>query len=265
MSVAAPAWARQPQINVRPNYSGLGAGVQIMLLPFRGALLDVAAQVIWTPTNNAISNKVTPSGMAASFDGVDDYFSYTGYPWITGATGTFFMWAEAIRALDTNGSVWFGTNTGANAYFHSASNIAYSFGTQCTLTAIPSVANTSKTSLVFSAATTAGSGRYFQNGVTQSAPAAGTPTAFAAGAKTFNFGRWNGGATWDVDADIVLAGFTNRAWGEDEAKAFHENPWQMFAPEPRRVLFLGPAVAGGATVGRGLTDGILLARRSLVA
>jgi hypothetical protein len=241
-----PVWARQPQINVRPDYSGLGAGVQMLLLPMNSALLDVSAEVMWTPTGNARYGVATPNGMAASFDGNGDYFTYTGYPWIVGATGTFFMWAETIRGLDTSGSVWLGTNTGSNAYFHSQATIAYAFGVQCTQGAITTVAGAAKTSLVFSANTAVSTGQYFQNGVAPTTPKVGTtPTAFAAGDKAFQFGKWSGGTTWDANADIVVAGFTNRYWGEDEAKAFHENPWQVFAPLPRRTYF-GVTAGGGS-------------------
>jgi hypothetical protein len=60
---------------------------------------------------------------------------------------------------------------------------------------------------------------------------------------TFKIGA---GAFWSFwGAPIFFEGVANRAWSDSEKIAFSENPWQLFAPLPRRI-FVG-TTAGGAT------------------
>ena len=234
----------QPQSPVGVDYSGLGKGVRMLLTQQGGRVVDIANPgVIWTPNGNA-STKPTLKGVAATFDGVDDYFSASGYPNIVGAKGTFFMWIPRIGALDSNGTVWFGTNTGSASWFQNTTNTAYCFGSgSFTAGTVSNVASTSNTSLVFTANTAVNTQRYFRNGISEGTVNATTPTAFAAGSKNFNFGRYIGGTTWDADADIVIAGFTTEVWGVAQAKAFHENPWQLFSSQARQIFV--PSTGGG--------------------
>lgn len=236
-------------VGISPDWGG--APLKMLLMQSGGALVDlVNPKTVWTPNNNA-TKKATPNGMGVTFDGVDDYFSATGYENITGAKGTFFMWAPRIGALDTNGTVWFGTNTGSVAAFQSINNTAYCFGSASfNPGTITSVANSSNTSLVFTANTTINTQRYYRNGVSEGTLDATTPTAFAAGSKSFNFGRYIGGTTWDADADIVIAGFTTDVWTAAQAKAFHDNPWQLLEDE----LVYVPVSAGGGVTGTSATQ-----------
>lgn len=237
-------WTRQPQQPVDVDRNGLGKGVQMLLTQVGGKVVDVAnPSVIWTPNGNA-KTKAAPKGVVATFDGVDDYFSATGYSHIVGARGTFFIWLPRVGAFDTYGTVWFGTNTGAASFFQSTSLTAVCFGSGSFATGtVTSIANSTNTSLVFSANTTVNTQRYFRNGISEGTLDASTPTAFAPGSKTFNFGRYVAGTTWDADADILIAGFTTEVWGAAQAKAFHDNPWQLFAPTSRKIWV--PAIAGG--------------------
>lgn len=252
----------QPQIGpVQVDYAGLGEGVQILLMPLGGRLVDVAnPSVIWTPNGNA-GIKATNEGIAAAFDGSGDYFSTTGYPNLTGARGTFFMWAPRVGIAPNYGQVWLVTNTGGVCAFQSpaSAGTAYCFGSGA-VTGASVVGNSINTSLVFSANTIAGSQRYFRNGLPEGTPDTGaTPTAFPSGNKFFNFGRYMGGNSWDADADIVIAGFTTEVWGAAQAKQFHENPWSVFKT-PARILrvstastnvtittAIGPATASGVS------------------
>ena len=248
-------WTSQPQQPVDVDRNGLGKGVQMLLTQVGGKVVDVAnPSIIWTPNGNA-KTKAASKGVVATFDGVDDYFSATGYSHIVGARGTFFIWLPRVGAFDTNGTVWFGTNTGAASFFQSSSTTAFCFGSgSFTNGTVTSIASTNNTSLVFSANTTVNTQRYFRNGISEGTLNASTPTAFASGSKTFNFGRYVGGTTWDADADILIAGFTTEIWGAAQAKAFHDNPWQLFAPTSRKIWVPGVAGSSHTLVGANSTQ-----------
>jgi hypothetical protein len=74
---------------------------------------------------------------------------------------------------------------------------------------------------------------------------------FWPGTKTLNFGGYTGGSDWDTDADIVIAGYTSESWTEAQARAFHDNPWQLFQ---RREW--GPFGAGGGGGAQTLTPAL---------
>lgn len=259
-------WSRQPQVNAKPDYSGLGAGIQMLLLPFRGSLLDVAAEIQWTQSGNAAANKPTHNGYAASFDGVDDYYAYTGYPWITGNIGTFFCWMPRCGVQDTNGWVVFGTNTTNNVYFqvfNAANDDAAVFAQTVTTVGVSNIYSSFNTSLVFSSDGSAAGKQFCINGTSVGTASGLTPTAFASGNKSFRFGAWVAANTFDCDMDCVVAGFTNRPWSAYEARAFHTNPWQLFAPLQPRIYVDVPAVGGGGIVSP-LTRSHLLTNGPLV-
>ena len=77
----------QPLYPARIDYAGLGKGVRILFNPAVGAV-DLVTGNMWTPGGNA-SVATGEKGSNFSFDGVDDYYAYAGYPELTGNIGTF--------------------------------------------------------------------------------------------------------------------------------------------------------------------------------
>lgn len=214
----------------------LGRNVKLLLMPVGGNLVDVVnPSVFWTKTNANIIG--TPRGMAASMDGVDDYWtSASAYADITGNTGTFFFWAPRLTngadgrfLMLTAGSVYFGHSASNTYAFGIAGGAASPYGTDV--------------SEVYSSGGTAGTLRHFLNGAQSAATWASGPASWGAGAKAITFGRYTTN-TWDSSADVVLAGYTSDIWGPAEARAFHENPWQILKPVQRRIWV--PSAAGGA-------------------
>lgn len=236
-------WTSQPGWPAPVSRYGLGRGVQMLLLPVSGVLIDVVNGRVWSPSGNANAGKPTNRGLSASFDGTDDYYAYTGYPEIVGSVGTFFIWLPRIGAFDGNGSLFWGTNTTASVYFQ-MTNIHQPVAFGAVVGASTNdIRNTTNRSLVFASDGTAAGKRFIADGTAAISGGGSSPVAFAAGNKSFRFGAWVGGATFDCDMDCVVAGYTTRVWSEIEARAFHANPWQLFAPLPRRVF--APSVAAG--------------------
>lgn len=233
---------RQPQDAPALDYSNaLVKNLKMLLIPQGGRLIDlVNPSEIWTPNNNA-TVKPSTSGIAASFDGTDDYFSCTGYAGMSGY-GTFFLFSSSIRGLDSFGTVWFGSS---GTYFQSTNIQMFSFS--ALIPNAPNVFGTKNTSVIFTG-TGSGSAGYV-NGRLASTGSAGT--ALETGSKSLTFGKYVGGSSWDANADVEIAGFSSDAWTADMAKSFHANPWQLFAPHEsfiwvpdaaaarRRVVFWG--------------------------
>lgn len=242
MLILRKPWDSQPQEVVELDREGLGKGVKMLLMPIGGRLVDLAnPSILWTPSGNA-ATKATHKGIASTFDGTDDYFSATGYVDIVGATGTFFLWAPTVNTFDSSGTVWWGTST---TYFQSSAiGVEYAFAANVTGTT--SAANTKNTSIVLTAQTTANSQRAYLNGTPNGTGASGTPVSFAAGAKSFSFGRYIGGSSWDANAEVVIAGFTTEVWTEAQAKQFSDDPWQLFAP---RSIWIPVSAGGGGISG----------------
>ena len=233
---------RQPQGIARINRAGLGAGVQMLLLPVGGNLIDVANNRVWTRGGNASAGKPTTNGVAATFDGVDDFFSFTGYPEIVGNVGTFFLWLPRIGAYDTNGHVYLGTNTGNSVWFQANTVNVFSFSAG--MPSVSGIPDSRDRSLVFTSRGTAATKEFFLDGIPSSSGGLAEPVAFSAGNKTFRFGAWVAGDLFDCDMDCVVAGFTTRTWSDAQARAFHENPWQLFESEPVRIFAPGAAPSG---------------------
>ena len=235
---------RQPQDAPALDYSNaLAKNLKMLLIPQGGQLIDlVNPSEIWTPNNNA-TVKPSTSGVAASFDGTDDYFSCTGYAGMSGY-GTFFMFSSSIRGLDYFGTVWFGSS---GVYFQNNPSQMFSFSTR--IVGAPDISGTNNTSVIFTGngSVTAG----YVNGRLVNTGAPGV--ALETGSKSLTFGKYVGGSMWDANADVEIAGFSSDVWTADMAKSFHANPWQLFAPHEsfiwvpdaaasvarRRVVFWG--------------------------
>ena len=246
-------WLQQPQEAVELDRDGLGKGVQMLLMPMGGTLVDlVNPQQVWTPSGNAAIEPST-GGMAAALDGTDDFWSATGYPNITGNVGTFFLWCPEIGSPDSYGHVWFGTNTTSALWFQvypTASNVAAAFGQDITGIGVgSSIFNSTNTALAWSSDGTAAGKRFFFNGTSYGTPNGAAPTAFASGTKSVRFGAWIGGNSWDCSGKAVIAGFTTDVWTAEHARLFYENPWQLFAQQSIWV----PVSAGGGPTPVGLS------------
>src|SRR5689334_20032320 len=100
---------RQPQYNASIDGAGLGKGAQILFNPALGPV-DLVTGRVWSPGGNA-SVAIGQHGRVFYFDGVDDFYAYTGYPELTSNIGTFFIWCTRVGAPDTHGHVLFGTSS----------------------------------------------------------------------------------------------------------------------------------------------------------
>lgn len=236
----------QPQYPAEIDHNGLGKGIQLLFNPATGPV-DLATGRIWTAGGNA-SIAVEQKGKVFSFDGVDDYYAYTGYPEITGNIFTFFIWLPRVGPPDNYGHLYLGASSPL-AYGYQVdefSRITIGTGSIGSGTLPGWFNSTNRSLIIVSDGTAAGTKAYVDGkdtGFTWGSP----PTAWGTGSKNFNIGRYVGGVNWDFDGSILSVGMTSVVWGAAEAKAFHENPWMPFKA-PRR-LFPVPSSGGDAVIG----------------
>lgn len=202
----------------------------------------------WAVVGNTQSVK-TEIGNTIYFDGSDDALSHTGYPEIASNVGTFFVFCQSVGGSDSSGTVLFGTNTTASTYFQvmvvGGTSTGHLIGwSQESTQNLAQWFSTKNRSLVMTSAGTAASMRAYLDGVDAGLTWSGTPTAFAAGAKTFNAGRWAGGSSWDTQANVLVMGYSSNVWGPAQAMSFHLNPHQFFAPIERRIWVPQAAATG---------------------
>jgi hypothetical protein len=241
-------WRQQPQEAVGlSRASSLTDGLQMLLVPAGGGVGDaVNPGRVWTRSASS-SVAPTPAGIGAVFTGANNrHYSFTGYGEIVGGVGTFFLWMPRVGVKPPNGPVFFGTNTGSASWWQLDNDSRFwVWGQQANPSpAFTGLYNTNNRSLVFTSGGTGGSLRAYVDGRdTGQSWSIGTVPGFATGAKTFNFGRWIGGDNWNVDGDVVIAGYSNRPWSPIEARWFHDNPWQLFAP---RQIWVPSAAAAPA-------------------
>lgn len=237
-------FVRQPQRAAPIDYAGLAKGMRILWNPAAGPV-DLVTGRIWAAGGNAA---IVPAqnGKVFSFDGVDDYYAYTGYPELTGNVGTFFMWCPIVGGPDMHGHCPFGTSS-PNAFAYqiypdlkvAISSNGASSGT------LSSWFNTKNRSIVFVSGGTAATCKVFLDGKETGLTWTNPPVAWGAGNKNFNLGRYVGGNLWEFDGAILIAGFADAVWGAAESRAFHENPWQLFKAPARKLW--------PADTGRGLS------------
>lgn len=226
-------YSSQPQGSVQINYSGLGRGLQMLLMQRSGKLVDlVNTSATWTPINGATS-ALTSDGVVSRFNGTTSrVFQSSDYPHMGGNTGTFFIWMPRFGVYDLNVNCIFISTTSASNYLQLVSDgrvyVGVSMGTGA-----PNLANTRDRSVVFSAR--AGSTDVYFDG-TRRVQGIGN-ALITSGPKTLNFGGYSGGADWDLDADVLIAGYSSIPWGEAECKAFHDNPWQLFQRRNATPIF----------------------------
>jgi hypothetical protein len=251
-------WDSQPQEPAELAKEGPipTGGMKMLLMPTRTGLVDlVNPNQIWTPTNQA-SITVGPKGLQATLDGVNDYWASTGYPDIVGNVGTFFCWSPRIGTPDTNGQIWWSTSTGTAIFFQTtavSTNDAWCFSQEIATVGVSDIYSSTNSSLVWSSDGTAAGKSFFHNGVSKGTASGVAPSSFSAGDKTFNFGRYTGSTTIDVNADTVIAGFTTDVWTTEHARLFHENPWQLFAP---RIIWVPVSAASGSGASAALSNNL---------
>ncbi len=196
----------------------------MLLMQRSGKLVDlVNTSAIWTPVNGATS-ALTQSGISSRFDGTTSrVFQSADYPHMGGATGTFFVWMPRFGVYDLGVNCIFLSTTSASSYLQLVSDGRVYVGATSG-TGAPNLANSRNRSVVFSARS--GSTDVYFDGIRR---VQGIGNALInSEPKTLNFGGYSGGTEWDLDADIVIAGYSSTPWGEAECKAFHDNPWQLF-------------------------------------
>ncbi|SFN73180.1 hypothetical protein [Nitrosospira briensis] len=224
----------QPQYAAPIDYAGLAKGVQILWNPAAGPV-DLVTGRAWASGGNA-AIATTQGGRAFSFDGADDYYGYTGYPEITGNTGSFFMWCPTVGAADTHGHALFGASSPVGfAHQINPGLQVHISSTPASIGTLPSWFKTKNRSIVLASGGTAATCKAFLDGTDSGLKWAGPPVAWGAGNKNFNLGRYPGGTLWDFSGTILIAGYSDAVWGEAESRAFHENPWQLLKTRTRKL------------------------------
>ncbi|SEO52438.1 hypothetical protein [Nitrosovibrio sp. Nv6] len=217
----------QPQHAAQIDYAGLAKGVRILFNPGVGPF-DLVTGRSWTPGGNA-AIATGQNGKVFSFDGEDDFYACDGYPELTGNIGTFFAWCPMVGAGDVNGHVLFGTSSPNVSAYEIYPDLRVSVGSNNPSSAgLSSWFNTKNRSIVFASGGTAQTCRVFLDGKETGLTWTAAPVAWGPGNKNFNLGRYIGGAFRDFNGTILVAGYTDAIWGEAEARAFRENPWQLF-------------------------------------
>ena len=235
-------FVRQPQHAAPIDYAGLGKGIRILWNPAIGSV-DLVTGRIWTAGGDAA---IVPAqnGKVFSFDGVDDYYAYTGYPELTGNVGTFFAWCPIVGAPDTHGHVLFGTSSPNVSGYQIYPDLKAAIGSNgASSGTLSSWFNTKNRSIVFVSGGTAATCKVFLDGKETGLNWPNAPAAWGSGNKNFNLGRYVGGNLWEFDGAILIAGFADAVWGAAESRAFHENPWQLFKA-PARKLWPGETRLG---------------------
>jgi hypothetical protein len=224
---------KQPQYAAPIDLAGLGKGIRILWNPAVGPA-DLATGRVWSASGNAAIARVQ-KGQVFTFDGADDYYGYTGYPEITANVGSFFIWCPTVGAPDTYGHALFGASSPV-AFAHQINpGMQVHIGSGPASTgSLPSWFNTRNRSLVLVSGGTAATCRAFLDGKDSGLTWSGAPVAWGPGNKNFNLGRYVGGTSWDFDGTILIAGHTEKVWGDAESRAFHDNPWQLFKASPKR-------------------------------
>ncbi len=244
----------QPQYAAPIDYQGLGKGMQLLFNPALGAV-DLVTGRAWAQVGDLTIQQVS-RGKVFNYPGVEGALSYTGYPEITGTRGTFFVWCPTVGPKDDWGHNLFGDSS--TFYLAHQYGNFYSFGSESS-SAISGWFNTVSTSLVCSSAGATAAGlKVYKNGVDTGLAFVAAPAAWTSGAKNLSLGKFPGGVVHDFNGTIRVAGYTTEVWGAAEAKAFHENPWQIFKAPARRIWAVGtPSTdAAGSASGFATVSGV---------
>lgn len=232
--------ATQPQHAAQIDYAGLAKGVRILFNPGVGPV-DLATGRSWAPGGNA-AIATGPNGKVFSFDGEDDFYACNGYPELTSNIGTFFAWCPTVGAGDINGHVLFGASSPNVSAYEIYPDLRVSVGSNSPSSgSLSSWFHTKNRSIVFASGGTAQTCRVFLDGKETGLTWTAAPVAWGPGNKNLNLGRYVGGAFRDFNGTILIAGYTDAIWGEAEARAFRENPWQLFKTRAKKWWTLAGA------------------------
>jgi hypothetical protein len=236
-------WETQPDYPAPLDCEGLGRGMRMLFNPALGAL-DLVTGRRWAANGNA-GFASTDAGSVFTFDGVDDFFEFTGYPEISGNTGTLFLYCPIVGTNDINGCVLIGSQS-PNAFAPQVNGNRINIpGPGYNTTGAINWFNTTNSSLVMAFGGTAAAQRAYFNGQDTGMVWSGSaPTAWGAGNKTIDLGRYPGGNPWDFQGTILIAGWTDVVWTENEAAIFHNSRGNAIY-EPEDTLVWLPS-AGGA-------------------
>jgi hypothetical protein len=252
-------WTQQPQGLCKPNLSFLGARPYLLMNPSAG-LVDVITGRMWTAGGNA-STVVSPKGLAYNFDGVDDYLGNTTYPELTGNVGTVAIWMPRVGSTDNNGHILFSSNSPQAVYFQTDGNGAIYLWSKTGAGTLSGWYDTVNRSFVATSNGLAGGalayidGKYF-GAATQAAVSWGT------GAKNLRIGNYGGGNNWDFNGSMSVVCVCPNVWTAEQARAFHDNPFIVFAPQvtnlwtPEAVAPTGWLGAWGSRPARNIGTGV---------
>lgn len=223
-------WDRQPQevVGVDDKYGR----PSLLFNPALGPI-DLATNRTWL-RNGTVAEKVGPDGIAFDFDGALDYYTFSGYNELTSAVGTLAIWLPRVGATNTFGHVYLGASSPAACYFqvtNTGQTVAFG-STKSGGANLSGWFNSTHRSIIFVSGGTAASIKIFVDGVDTGHTFTTAPTAWGAGTKNMRLGGYPAGSSWDVDGSMCVATLLPSVWDTEQAREFHTNPWQLFAPNP---------------------------------
>jgi hypothetical protein len=262
MAIILPTqWTRQPQIPVGINRANPSSqNLQFAFHPSYGDLANRRTQTV-TGTNEVLA--VTKEGIARPFVSASgDYDAFSPVPGIDGTTN-FSILVKAIwtsNAQDVGNGVYgsicarqqdgsfseklIGLDaadpTTGKLVFH-----PYAFGTPVTTSTAVGL-NVWRTVLVTSIS---GAQNVYLDGVS-----VGTGSLTGSGnsntGTAFTLGAWANAGSSNMDGKIALAYVWDRAITPAEVQSVSANPWQLFAPLPRRIFVQSGAASNDGTLAR---------------
>lgn len=235
----------QPQRLARIDSSGLGKGVQFLFNPAMGAR-DIVTGRAWSKVNSPV---IAAGRHGFEMQVAGSYYDYSGYPEITGSRGTFFAWLPVVGAPSSFGGIYFSSSSPI-VFAHQITNGNLPI-LSTSLNGNVSVSpwfNTTGRALVASTDGTTSGTRLFIDGIDTNQTFTGSAANFGTGNKSLRLGGYAGGGSWDANCSILIAGYTTQLWGNNEAKAFYEDPWQIFQPQERRLWPTSAPAGSNGTV-----------------
>lgn len=190
--------------------------------------------------------KIEPSGRGRvfTFNGVGDRYGITSsYSELTGP-GTFFCFLPTVGASDTFGHIYFRIAGLLSLQIGDANQIFINGGsTSLVGTVSGSWFNTKNRSVIWAMGASTSS-VYIDGQLVVDNFSTTFPTLPATN-KDLQLAGSTSGDVWDLNGQILSAGWTSVRWGASEARAFHDNPWQIFKA-PKRSVFVPSSIGGGS-------------------
>jgi len=244
-------WTRQPQQAVGVNKASSLARGLLEYFPLNTPRSMVSA-VVGTPTNGAT---FSPSqlGIAAAFDGTDDYIALPSMTLPTGNTFTVSFLMRMTANPATARQFVFGSDDAASALqievgncnTNNAAAVAIQYSgnfVACTATNLV-VQNAWQHWVITKNGTAAGATEFCLNGVKVSTPTTNAAATFADVVSTRRIGQRSAGSPLPFGGSLLNFGFWRRVLSAAEIKSLSDNPWQIFQPL-RNSVYFAPAAAG---------------------